>query len=317
MKQVAIIGAGIMGNGIAQSCAQNKKIRTTVIDPFAESLELFSKKISENIDSFIDKGLITDENKENMLSRIELTTDLTKAAKADIIFEVIPEKFELKKNLFEQLSEICRVDCILASNTSGIPITKLAQTAAYPERVVGTHFFQPAHLIPLVEVVQTELTSPQVIEKTMEFLSSIGKIPAHIKKDVPGFVANRLQHALSREAMYLVQEGVVSVEDLDKIFLGSVAPRLVFTGPLQQRDMNGLDTHLSINEYLYKDLNNSSEPLEIIKQKVASGAYGVKSGQGFYDWSGQSVVEIYSKKNNELIALFKFLNNLRKNSLRL
>lgn len=310
MKKVAIIGAGIMGNGIAQSCAQNKELHIVVIDPFASSLELFSKKISENIDSFIATNLIVDESKSDILSRIELTTDFSKAAEADIVFEVIPEKFDLKKELFEKLSDICSPTCIFASNTSGIPITKIAQTVKHPERVIGTHFFQPAHLIPLVEVIQTEVTTSTVIEKTMQFLSSIGKIPAHIKKDVPGFVANRLQHALSREAMYLVQEDVVSVEDLDKIFLGSVAPRLVFTGPLQQRDMNGLDTHLAINEYLYKDLNNSTEPLDIIKQKVAAGAYGAKSGQGFYDWHGQNVVEIYNKKNHELIALFKFLKSL-------
>ncbi len=311
MKKVAIIGAGIMGNGIAQSCTQNKDLKILVIDPFESALELFTKKISENIDSFLAKGLITEESKTTLLSRIELTTDYSKISDADIVFEVIPEKFELKKQLFEQLSKLCRSDCIFASNTSGIPITNLAQTASHPERVVGTHFFQPAHLIPLVEVIQTKFTAIKTIEKTMSFLSSIGKTPAHIKKDVPGFVANRLQHALSREAMYLVQEKVVSVEDLDKIFLGSVAPRLVFTGPLQQRDMNGLDTHLAINEYLYKDLNNCTEPLEIIKQKVASGDYGVKSGRGFYDWSGQSAVEIYSEKNNELIELFKFLKSLQ------
>ena len=306
MNKVAIIGAGIMGHGIAQVCAQGKKT-VVLIDAFEQALENSKVKIKENVQLLIENGLVENDTLEAILERITYSSKMEDAKDSEIVIEVVPERANIKKDVFGQLSKICSEKCILTTNTSGTPITEIAQMCTHPERVIGSHFFQPAHLIPIVEIIQTDLTDKKVIEETIKFIEEIGKVPAHIKKDIPGFVANRLQHALSREAMSLVQKGIVSTEDLDKIVIGSFAPRMVFTGPMGQRDMNGLDTHIFVNEYLYKDLEDAKEPLQIIKDKVAEGALGVKAGKGFYDWTGQSAIDIYNKKNDELIGLFKFL----------
>ncbi len=308
MRKVAICGAGTMGNGIAQSCAQGNK-SVVLIDPFEQALALAREKIEKNVQLLVDNDLLTVDIGKEVIKRITFTTDLKAAKDAEIVIEVVPEQFVLKKKLFEDLSEICSSSCIFTSNTSGTPITKIANITKHPERVLGTHFFQPAHLIPLVEIIQTEKTIEENIEKTIEFIKSIGKTPTRVKKDIPGFVANRLQHALAREAMSLVQKGIVSGEDLDTIVKESFALRMIFTGPIMQRDMNGLDTHIFVNEYLYPDLEDSKVPLDIIKAKVAAGELGVKKGKGFYDWSGKSIVDIYNAKNSELVSLLKFLKN--------
>ena len=167
----------------------------------------------------------------------------------------------------------------------------------------------PAHLIPLVEVIQTEHTSEPVIEETMNFLTTLGKTPVRVRKDIPGFIGNRLQHALAREAMSLLGQGVASAEDIDAVVKTSLALRLVFTGPVEQRDFNGLDIHLSIAEYLYPDLENTTEPLEILKSKVAANELGIKTGKGFYDWRDKNIPEIQAKKNQELINLLKIIKD--------
>lgn len=311
IDRVAIVGAGIMGHGIAQACAQGNK-NVVLIDPYRQALENARVKITENIELLMNNGLLKTGSNAEILDRIKFSTEVENAKNADIVIEAIPEKFSLKQELFEKLSEVCHTECILASNTSGTPITKIADITKYPGRVLGTHFFQPAHLIPLVEIIQTAHTDEDVIASTVHFITSIGKKPACVKKDIPGFVANRLQHALAREAMSLVQKRIVTEEDLDTIVKESFALRMIFTGPIEQRDMNGLDTHIFVNEYLYKDLEDAKEPLAIIKAKIAEGALGVKAGKGFYDWSGQSAIEVYSNKNKELVDLLKFLHQRQK-----
>lgn len=306
IHRVAIVGAGTMGNGIAQVCAQSGK-SVVLVDPYYDALELAREKIEKNVELLIANGMLAEGIGMEVLRGIEFTQKMEVAADAEIVIEAIPEQFHLKQKLFAKLSDICSQDCIFASNTSGTPITQIAGMATHPERVLGTHFFQPAHLIPLVEIIQTEYTDETVIEKTVDFITSIGKTPARVKRDIPGFVANRLQHALAREAMSLVQKGIVSSEDLDTIVKESFALRMIFTGPIQQRDMNGLDTHIFVNEYLYPDLEDTKEPLAIIKNKVAADELGVKTGKGFYDWAGQSPVEVYNTKNQELVSLLKFL----------
>ena len=305
IRSVAIVGAGTMGNGIAQVCAQGG-LDVRLIDPVAAALSKAEDNMVRNIQKLIDNGLLT-ASVTDVMERVIFSEDLDAAAAVDLVIEAIPEKFQLKQQLFQKLEQLCKPQAILASNTSGIPITQIANTIQTSERVIGTHFYMPAHLIPLVEVIQTEHTSEPVIEETMNFLTRMGKTPVRVRKDIPGFIGNRLQHALAREAMSLLEQGVASAEDIDLVVKASLALRLVFTGPVEQRDFNGLDIHLAIAEYLYPELENTTEPLEILKNKVAANELGIKTGKGFYDWRDKNIPEIQAQKNQELINLLKII----------
>ena len=307
IRSVAIVGAGTMGNGIAQVCAQGG-LDVRLIDPVAAALSKAEDNMVRNIQKLIDNGLLT-ASVTDVMERVIFSEDLDAAAAVDLVIEAIPEKFQLKQQLFQKLEQLCKPQAILASNTSGIPITRIANTIRTPERVIGTHFYMPAHLIPLVEVIQTEHTSEPVIEETMNFLTRMGKTPVRVRKDIPGFIGNRLQHALAREAMSLLEQGVASAEDIDLVVKASLALRLVFTGPVEQRDFNGLDIHLAIAEYLYPELENTTEPLEILKNKVAANELGIKTGKGFYDWRDKNIPEIQAQKNQELINLLKIIQD--------
>ena len=307
IRSVAIVGAGTMGNGIAQVCAQGG-LDVRLIDPVAAALSKAEDNMVRNIQKLIDNGLLT-ASVTDVMERVIFSENLDAAASVDMVIEAIPEKFPLKQQLFQKLEQLCKPQAILASNTSGIPITQIANTIQTSERVIGTHFYMPAHLIPLVEVIQTEHTSEPVIEETMNFLTRMGKTPVRVRKDIPGFIGNRLQHALAREAMSLLEQGVASAEDIDLVVKASLALRLVFTGPVEQRDFNGLDIHLAIAEYLYPELENTTEPLEILKNKVAANELGIKTGKGFYDWRDKNIPEIQAQKNQELINLLKIIQD--------
>ncbi|MHC1759752.1 MAG: 3-hydroxyacyl-CoA dehydrogenase NAD-binding domain-containing protein [Negativicutes bacterium] len=307
IRSVAIVGAGTMGNGIAQVCAQGG-IDVYLIDPVAAALSKAEANMVRNIQKLIDNGLLT-ASVTDVMERVIFSENIDTAASVDMVIEAIPEKFQLKQQLFQKLEQLCKPQAILASNTSGIPITQIANTIQTSERVIGTHFYMPAHLIPLVEVIQTATTSERVIAETMNFLAQIGKMPVRVRKDIPGFIGNRLQHALAREAMSLLEQGVASAEDIDLVVKASLALRLVFTGPVEQRDFNGLDIHLAIAEYLYPELENTTEPLEILKNKVAANELGIKTGKGFYDWRDKNIPEIQAKKNQELINLLKIIQD--------
>ena len=307
IRSVAIVGAGTMGNGIAQVCAQGG-LDVRLIDPVAAALSKAEDNMVRNIQKLIDNGLLT-ASVTDVMARVIFSENIDAVASVDMVIEAIPEKFQLKQQLFQQLEQLCKPQTILASNTSGIPITQIANTIQTSERVIGTHFYMPAHLIPLVEVIQTEHTSEPVIEETMNFLTRMGKTPVRVRKDIPGFIGNRLQHALAREAMSLLEQGVASAEDIDLVVKASLALRLVFTGPVEQRDFNGLDIHLAIAEYLYPELENTTEPLEILKNKVAANELGIKTGKGFYDWRDKNIPEIQAQKNQELINLLKIIQD--------
>jgi 3-hydroxybutyryl-CoA dehydrogenase len=306
INNVVVVGAGIMGQGIAQVFAQGGK-NTILIDSYKEALEAAPNKIKKNLKLLMANGLLKTGSLGEIFSLIEFTADLNRAKDADIIIEAIPEKFVLKERLFKDLETLCRSDTILATNTSGIPITKLAGVTRHPERVIGTHFYMPAQLIPLVEIIQTEQTNEAVIQQTVDLMTAVGKNPVRVRKDVPGFIGNRLQHAIAREAISLIQKGVATPEDIDTVVRSSLAIRFVFTGPIEQRDFNGLDTHLSIAEYLYSDLEDAKEPLAILRERVEAGDLGLKTGRGFYDWSEENSDAVIAHKNQELINLIKFM----------
>jgi 3-hydroxybutyryl-CoA dehydrogenase len=307
IRQIAVIGAGIMGHGIAQVCAQaGKKVALT--DSVPEVLQTARSRIEQSVALLRNNGLLPGLQTDTMMGNLSFPTRMEDAVRsADVVFEAIPENPELKRQLFSRLDSCCGPEVIFASNTSALPIHMLAGFSRNPARVIGTHFFNPAQLVPLVEVITSEATSPAVLRLLMDFLAAAGKKPIHVRKDIPGFIGNRLQTALVREAMSLVQKGVATAEDIDAVVKHSLALRMVFSGPLEQRDLNGLDTHCAVAQTLYVDLEDAKEPLPVLRNKVAQGKLGLKTGKGFYDWTGQLPAEIVKRKNEELIALLKFL----------
>jgi 3-hydroxybutyryl-CoA dehydrogenase len=307
IRGIAVIGAGIMGHGIAQVCAQTGK-KVNVVDEAPEAIRSARSRIEQNVDMLRKHGLLLASQADAIMGNLNFTTRMEEAVDSvDVVFEAVSENVELKQRLFQRLDSICSSDVIYASNTSALPIQLLSSFSCNPARVIGTHFYNPAQLIPLVEVITSEATDPAVLCLVMEFLAAAGKKPIHLRKDIPGFIGNRLQSALAREAMSLVQTGIASPEDIDMVVKHSLALRLLFSGPLEQRDLNGLDTHLAITKTLYPVLEDAKEALQVLRDKVARGELGLKTGKGFYDWSKQAAAEVANRKNQQLIALLKFL----------
>jgi 3-hydroxybutyryl-CoA dehydrogenase len=306
IRKVAVIGAGIMGHGIAQVCAQAGK-QVALVDSVQEVLQSAPARIQDSLRMLCENGLLPAAQAAEVAANLTFTTRIEEGVEgADIVFEVIPEKLAIKQRLFKELDTRCKPSVIFASNTSAIPIHLLAACSKHPERVIGTHFFNPAQLVPLVEVIAPATTGVGVLKTMMEFFESAGKKPVHVRKDIPGFIGNRLQTALAREAMSLVEKDVASAEDIDTVIKYSLALRMPFSGILEQRDLNGLDTHMSITETLYPNLEDTKEALPVLKDKVARGEYGLKSGKGFYDWTRQSRSEVVQRKGQQLVSLLKF-----------
>lgn len=269
--KLAIVGAGNMGNAIARLFAINGWT-VVLIDPSDHARAASQERLSDLASQ--DAGV-----------RLRWHADVSATQGADLIIEAAPEDLALKRKLFGQLEAHCSASTLIATNTSGISINQLARDLAHPERFVGTHFFTPADVIPLVEVIACERSSTATTQSIIDILRAVGKLPVLVRKDIPGFIANRLQHALAREAMSLLEQGVATADDIDTVAKWSLGIRLALTGPLEQRDINGLDIHLAIASYLYPDLESAQAPLAVLSDKVQQGHLGVKSGQGFYDWA--------------------------------
>ncbi len=285
-KKIVIVGSGHMGTAIAASLLR-QKVNILLIDSEQRALERAANDLAAG------------DMDHDTTDRLAVTTDLSKAADAWLVFEAVPEDLRLKKAVFKELEACVSEDCLLASNTSGLPIGEVAEVLTSKHRFVGTHFFTPADVIPLVEVVKGPETTDAAIQSVANFLRSVGKRPVIVEKDIPGFIANRIQHAMAREAMSLVEKGVATPEAIDEVVRWSLGIRLALMGPLKQRDFNGLDTHLHIASYLYKELENSREPPTVLRDKVNSGDLGLKSGRGFYDWS--AVDPEAARRDNERV----------------
>jgi 3-hydroxybutyryl-CoA dehydrogenase len=296
IKNITVFGPGLMGSGIAQIFAGNKDLRVTIF--IREKFEYDCvDKIKSNLNQLRDKGIISDQDIADIFSRIRLTEIMKEATEeADFVVECIPENMELKQNLFKSLESLCRPDTIFASNTSVMSITEIFSKCSNRDRVVGTHFWNPPYLIPLVEVVKSDDTSEETMDKTLELLNKVGKHPIRVNKDVPGFVANRLQHALWREAISIVERGIADAATVDEAVKYSFGLRLPKLAPMENADMVGNDLTLSIHNYILKYLENSPEPSPLLKEKVEKGQLGFKSGKGFQEWTAEEI----DKSNKEL-----------------
>jgi 3-hydroxybutyryl-CoA dehydrogenase len=283
IQTAAVIGAGTMGHGIAQILAMTG-IKTRLYDIDATGIESALAKVAANLEKGVARGKVTDEAAIAGRALLSGTTDLDGAIDGvDVVIEAIPERMNLKTDLFAKLGEALGPEVLLATNTSSLPIGEIAAAAKHPERVTGMHFFNPVHIMKLVEVVRTKYSSEEAIETSMELSRKLGKEPILVK-DSPGFASSRLGLVIGLEAMRMVEAGVASAEDIDKAMtLGYGFPM----GPLKLTDLVGLDVRLSIAEYLAGEIGEHFTPPAILRDKVAAGELGKKSGKGFYDWSDQ------------------------------
>jgi len=288
-EKIAVIGAGLMGHGIAQIFASHGH-RVSLLDVSEEVLAKAIENIRANLTLMAQNGIGSTEDIEPSIKRIKVTRTLKEgAADAQFVVEAVTENLEVKQKLFQELDSICSSDCILATNTSVISITEIAAKATKRERIVGTHFWNPPYLIPLVEVIKGQETSPRVVDLTVDLLRSVGKHPVKVKKDVPGFVGNRLQHALWREAISIIDKGIADPETVDEVVKKGFGIRLPVLGPVENADMVGLDLTMAIHDYILKHLESSPEPAPLLREKVKKGELGFKTGQGFRRWSIEEV----------------------------
>ncbi len=282
MKNIAVIGAGTMGNGIAHTFAQFG-YKTNLIDISEESLEKGMKTISGNLDRMVSKEKISEEDKTNTLNNITTFTQISEGVKnVDLVVEAATENVDLKLKIFKQLDETCASETVLASNTSSISITKIASVVSNPERVIGMHFMNPVPVMKLVEIIRGYNTSDEVTSNIMELSKKLKKEPVEVN-DYPGFVANRILMPMINESIETLYNGVAGVQEIDTVMkLGMAHPM----GPLQLADFIGLDVCLSILEVMYSGFKNPKyAPCPLLVNMVQAGKLGVKSGEGFYDYS--------------------------------
>lgn len=305
IKTVAVLGAGTMGHGIAELAAL-ACCNVLLCDISNEVLDKSLEAIKENINTMERFGKISKENSSAVLERIKGVTSIREAVEsADLVIECLPENLEFKQSVFKQLDEICSPGIILATNTSGLSPTAIAANLHHPERVVVAHFWNPPQLIPLVEVVPGMKTTGDVVEKTMDWVKMLGKQPVRMNKECPGFIGNRLQLALLREALHIIEEGYADVEEVDKAITYGHGRRLGVTGPLCSADMGGLDIFHNISTYLFPELSNSAVPSKLMQEMVENGKLGLKSGRGFYNWTPERKEEIVSLRTATLLDFLK------------
>lgn len=288
LSKITVLGAGLMGHGIALTFARaGHSVR--VYDPFGESLATLHERVRASLEVL---GCVADEAGA-ALARITAVADLAESVgDAEVVFEAAPEKPELKRQLFKDVELAAPKSCLFASNTSVIPITTIMQDLEDKTRAVGTHWWNPPHMIPLVEVIRTEWTSEEAFQAIYELLAAVGKIPVKVEKDVPGFIGNRLQHAMWREAVNLVEKGICTAEAVDTVVKSSFGRRLAVLGPLENADLVGTDLTLDIHENVLFDLDDRGEPSPYLRKLVENGKQGMKSGEGFRHWKPEEADQI-------------------------
>ena len=301
----AVIGTGMMGPGIAATLALGG-VPSVLVSRTAEGAARGLDIARAQLRSLADNGLADADAAACAAASLSASADFDAAiAHADLVIESTPESMEFKQKLFTRMDAASRPEAVLASNTSGLSITAIASACRRPERVLTTHFWNPAHLMPLVEIVRGERTAAEAVSAVRELLAACGKTPVVVKKDRPGQLGNRLQKALVREAVNIVAEGIADVEDVDTVTKKGFGLRFPAYGIFEHQDAVGLDMALSINEYVSGDLYNLPHAPDYYHAMVARGELGVKSGKGFYDWSKKSIAEVRERRDRFIIDFLR------------
>ena len=305
IKNVCNLGTGTMGFGTALMFALSG-YNVRMFGRSDASIERGFHSINAAIDVYREHGLVDEQQIPVILGRIKGVTTLEEAAvDADFVIESIAEDLELKRQVYTKMEKLCRPDIVFATNTSGLSPTAIAEALEHPERFIVAHFWNPAHLIPLVEVVPGERTSPATVDFTWKLMERIGKKPVALKREALGFIGNRLQFALLREAIYIVESGIATTEAVDAAMKYGMGRRLSTTGPLESADLGGLDVFVSIASYLKQDLCTDPEPSDMAKTALAQGALGAKTGAGFYEWPPARLAKVKKTREDVLIEWLK------------
>ncbi|MEW6554722.1 MAG: 3-hydroxyacyl-CoA dehydrogenase NAD-binding domain-containing protein [Actinomycetota bacterium] len=301
-ERIAVIGAGLMGHGIAQVFAAHGHA-VSLVDLERERLDAALANIRGNLQAMAAYGSVRDGDIDGIVARIFTSTRLEEAcAGANFVVEAVSEQPALKRGVFRELDALCPPRTVLATNTSVISITEVAGEAARRERVVGAHFWNPPYLIPLVEVVPGRDTAPWALDRTCDLLRAAGRHPVRVKKDVPGFVGNRMQHALWREAISIVEHGIADAETVDEVVKMGFGMRLPVLGPLENADMIGLDLTLQIHGYILEHIEDSHAPSPLLEEKVEGGELGFASGGGFRGWAPEEIEACRTRLQRHLMG---------------
>ena len=302
IKNILIAGGGMMGKSIAFVFTADPDYQVTVYDIYQTDVFAGIRKICAQL---LEKGVLTEDELSARLARIRFTTDIDSPliARADLVVEAVFENMDVKRETFAKLEARCRPDTIFCTNTSVMSPTEISRDLKYRSRFVGTHFWNPGHLIPLVEVVKSDATSDETAETVMAVLKGVGKEPVLCRKDVPGFIANRMQHALWREAISIVENGIADAETVDRAVKYSFGLRLPQLGPIENSDMVGSDLTWSIHDYLLPYLEDSHEPSALLTKLRDEGKLGFKSGEGFRKWTPEEIERTNAELNSYLIRM--------------
>lgn len=300
IKNVLVVGAGMMGKNIAFVLTANPELKITVADIAETDVHA---GIRTSCRQLVEHGVLKPEELENRLTRVVFTTSKADNAvrQADLVIEAVFEDMAVKQKTFAELEAVCAPDAIFCTNTSVMSPSQISAEMKYRGRFVGTHFWNPAHLIPLVEVVKSDATTNETAETVMALLKSVGKKPVLCNRDVPGFIANRMQHALWREAISIVDNGIADAETVDMAVKYSFGLRLPQLGPLENADMVGTDLTYSIHDYILPYLESSPEPSPLLTELRNNGNLGFKTGKGFMNWTPEQIQQSRDDLNTYLI----------------
>lgn len=304
-NKVVLAGAGTMGASLAQVYAQ-AGWDTVLYNRSASGLERAKNLIELNQATFVKEEILSEEESKTLLARIKMTTEKADFADAALVVENIVEDLDAKQEFWGEISQIVPEDALLATNTSGLHITDIAKACKYPERFMGQHWLNPPHLLPLCEIIAGEKTSPENVQKMRTLVESLGKQPV-VVADINGFIINRIQFALLREALHIVDIGAATFEDVDTVLKAGMGLRYAALGPFGVADFGGLDTFDHINSYLNAELDDSKVGNKRLHEMVEAGKLGVKSGQGFYDYSGDQADAAIRERDRLYIELAKVL----------
>lgn len=295
-----------MGSSMAQLFAAGT-YEVTLYDIHKEALSKSRELIKVNQEALIRAGQLTEETVEKINARIDFSCQKECFTSADFVVEAIVEKMEIKHDFWREVSTLAPETAVLTSNTSGLSLTEIAKAVKKPERFCGMHWLNPPHICPLVEVIRGEQTSESVADLVYEVAQDIGRLPVRLKKEVPGFLINRFQFAVLREAMSLVEDGVCEKEDVDKVFKYGLGLRYACLGPFEIADLGGLDTFYHIADYLFPEISDVKEVHGMLRQLYEEGEYGVKTGSGFYDYSEGKGEEVIRKRDEDFLKVSRCL----------
>lgn len=308
IKKIGIAGAGTMGSGMAQIFAR-KGYEVVVTDIKEEFLENSKRLVSIFNSSLIEEGLMAESEVENTMKNIKYSIDKNVFSDCDVIIEAIIEKMDIKQDFWKEVEEIAKEDAILATNTSGLSITEISTKVENKGRFIGMHFWNPPHIIPLVELIRGDGTNDETVNILVELVKLIDKEPVVVQKDAPGFIGNRIQFAVFREALNIVEQGIATFEDVDRAMKYGPGFRYPIIGPLQTADLGGLDTFYYISSYLFNDLSDVKEPQEVLKKLMENKELGVKSKKGFYDYSDGKDEQAIKNRDKMFFKMLKHIHN--------